>query len=57
VAFAHSFNNAFAFTLTRLTEKHETGSSPAVLALTAAVGALCAFVMWQRTRADRSAST
>jgi membrane protease YdiL (CAAX protease family) len=49
VAFAHAFNNAFAFTLSRLGSADET-NHPATTPVALVLFVLCAWVMWSRTR-------
>lgn len=51
VAFAHALNNGFAFALTRITAREDPDVTGAGLAITLAVAAVCAGVMWWRTEA------
>lgn len=49
VAFAHALNNAFAFSMSRLSSGEDT-SPPAARWVALAIAGCCAAVMWQRTR-------
>lgn len=49
VAFAHAFNNGFAFTLSRISSSDETRHPAATLGAVV-LSVLCIAVMWRRTR-------
>ena len=52
VAFAHAFNNGFAFTMSRISAPEET-SHPAVTGGALLLFLACLVVMWRRTRTPR----